>query len=166
MCTFTAEWLVKGNVQPKVTETKFVYRRRTDCLGIAQINVVSVPGAVIAKTGIQRRIGGPVRVDSVVLIAIVVGREQTKMGVGVDAAAVFVISEVYFSRARRERPGSGGGINGTRCSWKNEWQQFRGNGIEAGSRQCGIREHALHRADATWRVIRLVGCYRLSELLR
>ena len=84
-----------------------------------------VPGAVDAKAGIQWRIGRPVRVDAVVLIAIVVGREQTKMGIGVDAAAVFVIGEIYFSRAGRELAGSSGGINGTRRSWKNEWQQLR-----------------------------------------
>ena len=95
--------LVEGNIQAKIPETKFVYGC-SESFGIAQIDVVGVPGAVHAKAGIERRIRRPVRVDTVVLIAVIVGREQTETRVGIYAAAVFVIAEIYFPRAGRELP--------------------------------------------------------------
>src|ERR1700688_2432645 len=100
---------------------------------------MGVSRAFDAKAGVQWSVGWPVRVDTVILIAVVVSREQTKTRVGVDAAAIFVIAEVYFSRTSRERPGSSGGINGARGSWKNEWQQLCRNRIEAGRRQRSVR---------------------------
>src|SRR5690348_5350542 len=120
----SAQRMVERGIQPEVADAKFIYCRAAECLRVVDAEIVSTAAAVHGEARHQRSVTRPVRVNAVVAVGVVVTRNQAKPGVGVQAAAEFVVAQVDFSRIGGKSTRTRGRIHRARSGRLNVLQKL------------------------------------------
>lgn len=157
---------VECRVKAEITETELVDRRGAQSLDGGEVDIVGLAFPVNGEPRVDGRVAGPVRVDAIKAIKIVIGRQQSKARVCIHPAAELVVVNIDLPRIRRKRPRTRGWDNGRGGRGRDVAEKFLGDGRKHSGRQLRVRKHALGSSCTSGKVVRFTCSHRLTELLR
>ena len=92
--TGTALRPVQLRIQPEVPNPELVHRGCAQRLGHPDVDILCNAVSIHAESRIQGSVSGPVGVDSVVVIEVVVGADQTCRRVGIQSRTEFIVFQI------------------------------------------------------------------------